>query len=93
MTAAALHPETGAAAADVLAGFARQRAAVEALAGRLHALSPLATLGRGYAVARDARTGATLASAAEFAAGRAFDLLVRDGRVRAVAGGPAADPT
>jgi exodeoxyribonuclease VII large subunit len=66
----------------------RRRAAVEALAGRLHALSPLATLGRGYAVARDAGTGATLASAADFPAGRAFDLLVRDGRVRAVAGGP-----
>ncbi len=71
----------------------RRRAAVEALAGRLHALSPLATLGRGYAVARDARSGATLAAAADFTAGRAFDLLVRDGRVRAVAGGPAADPT
>jgi exodeoxyribonuclease VII large subunit len=66
----------------------RRRAAVEALAGRLHALSPLATLGRGYAVARDARSGATLAAAAEFAPGRAFDLLVRDGRVRAVAQGP-----
>jgi exodeoxyribonuclease VII large subunit len=100
--AASAHLERARAAADDagrrLAAAAarhteRRRSAVEALAGRLHALSPLATLGRGYAVARDARSGATLASAADFTAGRAFDLLVRDGRVRAVAGGPAADPT
>jgi exonuclease VII large subunit len=45
-------------------------------------LSPLATLARGYSVARDA-SGATLASAAHFAPGLDFDLLLRDGTVRA----------
>ena len=60
----------------------RRQAAVRELAARLHALSPLATLGRGYAVALD-DAGRTLASAAAFAPGRDFGLLLRDGRVRA----------
>ena len=54
-----------------------------ALSGRLNALSPLATLERGFAVARDA-DGRTLASVADFARGRAFVLRVRDGDVEAV---------
>jgi exodeoxyribonuclease VII large subunit len=53
------------------------------LAGRLHALSPLATLGRGYAVARGI-DGASLSRVADFPAGRTFALLVRDGAVHAV---------
>jgi exodeoxyribonuclease VII large subunit len=73
----------------------RRQAAVRELAARLHALSPLATLGRGYAVALD-DAGRTLGSAAAFAPGRDFALLLRDGRVRATtlsvavtdAGGP-----
>jgi len=60
----------------------RRRARVGAIAGRLNALSPLATLARGYAVARDA-SGATLGSVEDFAPARDFDLLLRDGVVRA----------
>jgi exodeoxyribonuclease VII large subunit len=62
----------------------RRRVAVEQLAARLHALSPLATLGRGYAVARST-DGDTLGSARHFASGMPFHLLLRDGAVRAVA--------
>ncbi|HEY2065238.1 MAG TPA: exodeoxyribonuclease VII large subunit [Gemmatimonadaceae bacterium] len=63
-----------------LAHVATRRTALGALAGRLHALSPLATLDRGYGVARDAK-GRTLASIDDFAAGSAFVLRVRDGEV------------
>lgn len=52
------------------------------LSGRLHALSPLATLERGYAVALDA-DGRTLASVGDFRPKMAFTLRVRDGIVRA----------
>ena len=69
--------------AAVLAGRAaeRRRSRVATLAGRLHALSPLATLARGYAVARGV-DGRALTSATQFTAGLPFDLLLRDGRVR-----------
>ena len=53
-----------------------------ALSGRLHALSPLATLERGYAVARDA-DGRTLASVSDFAPNMLFLLRLRDGEVGA----------
>lgn len=67
---------------SVLRGTERRHARVSMVSGRLQALSPLAVLARGYSVARDA-TGATLGSAADFAPGIDFDLLLRDGRVRA----------
>ncbi len=57
-----------------------------ALAGRLHALSPVATLERGYAVARSA-DGRTLASIGDFSTDIPFTLRVRDGEVDAVARG------
>ena len=38
----------------------RRRAAVALISGRLNALSPLATLARGYAVAQDPSSGRTL---------------------------------
>ena len=60
----------------------RRRARVQLAAGRLQALSPLSILSRGYAVARDPE-GRTLASAADFANARTFDLLLRDGTVSA----------
>ncbi len=63
----------------------RQRARLDAVGGQLHALSPLATLGRGFAVAR-APEGATLSRVGEFAPGRAFELWLRDGIVTATAG-------
>lgn len=54
-----------------------------AVAGHLNALSPLSTLARGYAVARDIETGTTLSSVDQFAPGMRFDLLLGDGTVRA----------
>ena len=51
-------------------------------AGRLNALSPLATLSRGYAVARDPK-GRALTSTQQFRAGLKFELLLHDGRVGA----------
>ena len=56
------------------------------MAGRLDALSPLATLGRGYAVAMSPE-GRTLGSTAEFAPGEPFTLRLRDGKVDAMATG------
>ncbi len=63
----------------------RRQARIETLAGQLDALSPLATLGRGFAVARTPE-GATLGSSAQLAPGMAFDLWLRDGVVAATAG-------
>jgi exodeoxyribonuclease VII large subunit len=60
-----------------------RRGTLSALAGRLDALSPLATLGRGYAVATDG-AGRTLGTAADFTAGVPFALRLRDGVVDAM---------
>ncbi|HET7566293.1 MAG TPA: exodeoxyribonuclease VII large subunit [Gemmatimonadaceae bacterium] len=60
----------------------RRRARLETISAQLHAMSPLAVLGRGYSVARDL-DGATLQRVAQFRAGLAFDLVLRDGSVRA----------
>jgi exodeoxyribonuclease VII large subunit len=81
--------ETVAGAGRELAAGARQfterrRASVEQAAARLHALSPLATLGRGYAVARSA-DGEALSAVRHFGVGMPFNLLLHDGAVRAVA--------
>jgi exodeoxyribonuclease VII large subunit len=61
----------------------RRRARLETSAGRLDALSPLATLQRGYAVARDG-SGKTLSRREQFRTGAEFDLWVSDGIVRAI---------
>jgi exodeoxyribonuclease VII large subunit len=60
----------------------RRRARVQQLATRIDALSPLNTLARGYAVARDAQ-GRALGAVASFAAGKDFTLVLRDGQVDA----------
>src|SRR5262247_2420941 len=60
----------------------RRRGALQEVAGRLHALSPVATLARGYAVARD-ENGGTLSDRASFRDDMPFDLIVRDGVVPA----------
>lgn len=60
----------------------RREARVVELGGRLHALSPLATLRRGYAVAR-ADDGRPLTSADQFKNGMNFRLVLRDGTVAA----------
>ncbi|MEZ4422590.1 MAG: exodeoxyribonuclease VII large subunit [Gemmatimonadota bacterium] len=59
-----------------------ERERLAGLAGRLHALSPLATLSRGYSVAT-APDGALLRSVAAFDEGERFDLRVADGTVQA----------
>jgi exodeoxyribonuclease VII large subunit len=61
---------------------ARKKALLGTSAARLNALSPLATLSRGYAVARDEH-GRALTSARQFSPGLDFDLLLRDGRIAA----------
>jgi exodeoxyribonuclease VII large subunit len=60
----------------------RRHAQLQVLAARLDALSPLSTLARGYAVARDA-DGRTLSAIEDFTVGDPFMLLVRDGEVEA----------
>ena len=62
----------------------RRGSRIAATAGRLHALSPLATLARGYAIAQD-DNGRTLASVDDFALGAEYNLRVRDGTVRSTA--------
>lgn len=69
----------------------RQRAHLRTATGRLEALSPLATLRRGYVVAR-AADGQTLSRVTQFALGATFDLLVQDGTVRARTEGRAVHP-
>jgi exodeoxyribonuclease VII large subunit len=59
----------------------RRQTGLGSAAGRLHALSPLATLSRGYAIAQSL-DGQTLASASDFVAGAEYDLRLRDGLVR-----------
>jgi exodeoxyribonuclease VII large subunit len=62
----------------------RRRARIETLAGQLEALSPLATLARGFGVARGL-DGATLSRRAQFAPGARFELWLQDGIVEATA--------
>jgi exodeoxyribonuclease VII large subunit len=69
----------------------RRRARLESAVGRLHALSPLATLARGYAVARDG-AGQMLSDAARFTPGLPFTLLLRDGEVAATVDGSPEHP-
>jgi exodeoxyribonuclease VII large subunit len=65
----------------------RGKLALARLTGRLDALSPLATLQRGYAVARTP-DGAVLRTKADLPAGLGFRLRVTDGTVAAVSQGP-----
>lgn len=64
-----------------------RRRRLGALAARLDALSPLATLQRGYSVAR-APDGRVLKRLADLAAGTSFELRVTDGTVAAESLGP-----
>jgi exodeoxyribonuclease VII large subunit len=59
-----------------------KKSVIATSAARLNALSPLATLSRGYAVARDL-DGHALTSARQFNPGDAFELLLHDGSVNA----------
>jgi exodeoxyribonuclease VII large subunit len=55
---------------------------VGTIAGKLNALSPLATLERGYAIAQDT-SGKTLTSVSDFPSGTDFTLTIKDGTIRA----------
>ena len=61
-----------------------RQSALTSVAGRLDALSPLATLQRGYAVAR-LPDGRRLSSIQDVESGDSFSLLLRDGQVDATA--------
>jgi exodeoxyribonuclease VII large subunit len=63
--------------------LASRRAALALLAGRLDALSPLAVLGRGYAIALDARTGKALTRAADVAPGDRLHVRLERGAIEA----------
>ena len=79
-------PLSSAAHADAMREYAieRQQAALAGFAGRLEALSPLATLARGYSVARTPE-GEVLRRRRDFHAGRRFHLRLMDGSVVAEA--------
>ncbi len=70
-------------------GLDRRRQRLAALGGKLEALSPLATLKRGYAVAR-AEDGRLLRRIADFPPGASFVLRVADGSVSCEAISPIA---
>src|SRR5687767_2165733 len=77
-----LHWHASALQSRLVRAAERRRARLATLGGRLHALSPLATLTRGYAVARDL-DGRALTSVEAFRADMPFNLVLRDGRVSA----------
>lgn len=60
----------------------RRRLVLEGMAGRLHALSPLATLARGYAVLAD-EDGTPVTSIESVTPGDAFVARLKDGRIHA----------
>ncbi|MAG33039.1 MAG: exodeoxyribonuclease VII large subunit [Deltaproteobacteria bacterium] len=61
----------------------RSRRRLAELAGRLDALSPLAVLGRGYALVRRGSDGRILRSAADVAVGDGLTLQLAEGRLAA----------
>jgi exodeoxyribonuclease VII large subunit len=60
----------------------RLRSTIAQYSAQLDALSPLAVLGRGYAVPRD-RDGKVLRRTADFAPGTPFTLSITDGTIAA----------
>ncbi|MBX9659672.1 MAG: exodeoxyribonuclease VII large subunit [Nitrospiraceae bacterium] len=54
---------------------------VQSCAARLHALSPLATLGRGYSVLQHARTGDVIRGVGDVNVGEEFQAKLIDGRL------------
>lgn len=66
--------------------LALRREALRADALRLHALSPLLTIARGYAIVRREPEGALVSSVAQVASGDGLSILLGDGRIAAVAG-------
>ena len=62
----------------------QQRGILHDLARTLHAISPLATLDRGYAVLNDAKTAATLSQRSHFQIGQSIYAQLADGRLRCI---------
>jgi exodeoxyribonuclease VII large subunit len=58
----------------------KRRLVVEGMAGRLHALSPLATLARGYAVVSDEQ-GSPVTAIDQVATGQSIVARLKDGRI------------
>lgn len=74
------------AAASMAHRLRLQQERIGALAGRLAALSPFATLCRGYAIVRHAGGGAVVTQVAQVATGDPLAIRVVDGEFSAVAG-------
>ena len=70
-------------AREARAGSERWRARIGAAAGRLESLSPLAVLGRGYAIARRARDATIVRRADQVAPGDALAIRVAEGEIDA----------
>jgi exodeoxyribonuclease VII large subunit len=66
--------------------LALRRSRLTGLRARLEALSPLATLERGYAVVRLLDTGVLVSSVGQVASGDAIAVRVQDGEFEAIAG-------
>jgi exodeoxyribonuclease VII large subunit len=62
-------------------GVERRKLRLAGAAGRLDALSPLAVLGRGYAIARRA-DGSVVKAAASVAPGEPLELLLHEGSLQ-----------
>jgi exodeoxyribonuclease VII large subunit len=66
--------------------LALRRAQLRGTALRLHALSPLVTLGRGFAVVRREADGGLVSSVVQVSAGQGLHIQVADGAFAAIAG-------
>jgi exodeoxyribonuclease VII large subunit len=73
----------GAASAAIRAGLDRSRARLAATAARLDALSPLAVLGRGYALVRRTEDGRIVRAASDVGLGDRLELRLASGRISA----------
>jgi exodeoxyribonuclease VII large subunit len=63
-----------------------RRAGVSQLAGRLHSLSPLAVLSRGYALVRDSETGLVVRRASDLTPGDRLSIRLAQGELEAAVG-------
>jgi exodeoxyribonuclease VII large subunit len=73
----------GAASAAIRARLDRSRARLAATAARLDALSPLAVLGRGYALVRRTEDGRIVRAASDVGLGDRLELRLASGRISA----------
>ncbi|MDE3228414.1 MAG: exodeoxyribonuclease VII large subunit [Chloroflexota bacterium] len=72
--------------------LALRRETVRGAALRLHALSPLLTIARGFAVVRREADGALVSHTAQVAPGDGLSITLADGRIAATAGPRLPDP-